>query len=49
MFRADWYLPVDSATIGYQRLHATQLNVLYRLTWKEIFRHIMIVLENKTT
>jgi len=35
--RAEWYPAVDPATIGYQRLHATQLDWLYRLTGKQIF------------
>jgi heparosan-N-sulfate-glucuronate 5-epimerase len=35
--KADWYPEVDPATIGYQRLHVTQLFMLYTLTGKEIF------------
>ncbi len=35
--KADWYPKVDPATIGYQRLHATQLEFLYKLTDKKIF------------
>lgn len=36
--RADWHPQIDPATIGYQRLHVTQLTMLHRLTGKEIFR-----------
>lgn len=35
---ADWYPEVDPATIGYQRLHVTQLNMMYKLTGDEVFR-----------
>jgi hypothetical protein len=28
---------INPATIGYQRLHATQLELLYKITGKEIF------------
>ncbi|KPJ58071.1 MAG: hypothetical protein AMJ46_14715 [Latescibacteria bacterium DG_63] len=36
--RADFYPDVDPATVGYHRLHITQLRMLYRLTRKEVFR-----------
>ncbi len=36
--RADWYPVIDPATVGYQRLHATQLHWLYVLTGKETFK-----------
>ncbi|MBC8526539.1 MAG: hypothetical protein ISS28_02285 [Candidatus Cloacimonetes bacterium] len=36
--KADWYPEIDPATIGYQRLHITQLEMLYRLTNEEIFK-----------
>jgi len=36
--KADWYPEVDPATIGYQRLHITQLEMLYKLTNEEIFK-----------
>lgn len=36
--KADWYPEIDPATIGYQRLHITQLEMLYRLTNQEIFK-----------
>ncbi|MCF8241919.1 MAG: D-glucuronyl C5-epimerase family protein [Melioribacteraceae bacterium] len=35
--KADWYPQVDPATIGYQRLHINQLDMLYKLTNKSIF------------
>lgn len=34
---AEWHPKVDPATISYQRLHVTQLTMLYRLTEKNIF------------
>lgn len=34
---ADWYPEIDPATIGYQRLHINQLEMLYKLSGKEIF------------
>ena len=36
--KSDWYPEIDPATIGYQRLHITQLEMLYRLTNEEIFK-----------
>lgn len=35
---AEWYPEVDPATIGYQRLHINQLEMLYKLTGKSIFK-----------
>jgi hypothetical protein len=35
---ADWYPTLNPATIGYQRLHATQLELLYYITQKEVFK-----------
>ncbi|RKY56046.1 MAG: hypothetical protein DRP93_02170 [Candidatus Neomarinimicrobiota bacterium] len=35
--KAEWYPNIDPATIGYQRLHATQLELLFRMTGKAIF------------
>lgn len=35
--KADWYPSVDPATIGYQRLHVNQLEMLYKLTGKNLF------------
>ncbi len=37
--KAEWYPDVDPATIGYQRLHATQLELLFLITGKEVFDH----------
>ena len=36
--KADWYPEIDPATIGYQRLHITQLEMLYKLTNEKIFQ-----------
>jgi len=36
--KAEWYPEVDPATIGYQRLHITQLKMLYRLTGEQLFK-----------
>lgn len=36
--RVPWYPDVDPATVGYQRLHATQLEMLYQLSGEETFR-----------
>ena len=36
--KAEWYPDIDPATIGYQRLHITQLEMLYKLTGTEVFR-----------
>jgi heparosan-N-sulfate-glucuronate 5-epimerase len=35
--QARWYPEVDPATLGYQRLHATQLRLLYHITGEKIF------------
>ena len=36
--KAKWYPEVDPATIGYQRLHITQIEMMYKLTGEEIFK-----------
>lgn len=36
--KADWYPAIDPSTIGYQRLHAIQLDALYHMTGQEIFK-----------
>lgn len=36
--QAAFHPKVDPATVGYHRLHVTQLNMLYQLTHREIFR-----------
>ena len=35
--KSDWYPEIDPATIGYQRLHITQLEMLYKLTGEVVF------------
>lgn len=35
--KAEWYPEIDPATIGYQRLHITQLEMLFKLTGEKIF------------
>jgi len=36
--QAPWYPKIDPATLGYQRLHVTQLRLLYRITGEKIFQ-----------
>ena len=36
--KAEWYPLIDPATVGYQRLHITQLEMLYKLTNEEVFK-----------
>ena len=35
---ANWYPLIDPATIGYQRLHINQLNMLYQITNIKLFK-----------
>lgn len=35
---ASWYPEIDPATISYQRLHVTQLDMMHRLTGEDIFK-----------
>jgi len=35
---AEWYPQIDPATVGYQRLHISQLDVMYHYTNNDIFR-----------
>jgi hypothetical protein len=35
--QAKWYPEIDPATVGYQRLHISQLEVLFRFTGDDIF------------
>ncbi len=35
--QAKWYPEIDPATVGYQRLHISQMDVLYRFTGNGIF------------
>jgi len=39
--QAEWYPAIDPATIGYQRLHINQLDMLYKLTKKPIFKEYL--------
>ncbi len=36
--KAEWYPEIDPATVGYQRLHIAQLNMLFQLTGEPIFQ-----------
>lgn len=47
--KADWYPEIDPATIGYQRLHATQLELLYKITGKEIFNSFVMQFRKQDT
>jgi len=46
---ADYYPEVDPATIGYQRLHITQLEMLYKLTNEEIFKEYADIFRKQDT
>lgn len=46
---AEWYPPVDPATIGYQRLHINQLDMLYKLTNKSIFKEYLEIFTKQDT
>jgi hypothetical protein len=44
--KADWYPDIDPATVGYQRLHISQMETMHQFTgektfqiFAEIFRH----------
>ena len=45
--KAEWYPAIDPATIGYQRLHVTQLNLMYNLTGEKIFKDYAIKFSNQ--
>ena len=47
--RASWHPETDPATISYQRLHITQLKMLYQLTGKEIFSRYAKIFESQDT
>ncbi|MBN2425567.1 MAG: hypothetical protein JXR46_14550 [Calditrichaceae bacterium] len=49
MCSAEWYPKIDPATIGYQRLHVTQLNMLYKLTGKEAFKEYARIFNSQDT
>lgn len=36
--KADWYPAIDPSTIGYQRLHAIQMDALFKMTGNDIFQ-----------
>ncbi|MBN2031130.1 hypothetical protein JW824_12930 [bacterium] len=36
--KAEWYPEIDPSTLGYQRLHIIQLNMLFQLTDEPIFK-----------
>ena len=37
--KADWYPQIDPATVSYQRLHISQLEVMYHYSGNDIFQH----------
>ena len=47
--RAKWHPEIDPATVGYQRLHVTQLKMLHQLTGKEIFSTYAKIFESQDT
>ena len=46
---APWYPKVDPATIQYQKLHITQLKMLYQLTKQEFFYDYMLKFDKQNT
>ena len=46
---AEWYPAIDPATIGYQRLHINQLDMLFKLTNKSIFKNYMKIFSKQDT
>uniref|UniRef100_UPI0032169847 D-glucuronyl C5-epimerase family protein n=1 Tax=uncultured Draconibacterium sp. TaxID=1573823 RepID=UPI0032169847 len=46
---APWYPKIDPATISYQKLHVTQLKMLYQLTNDEVFKKYMIKFDKQNT
>jgi hypothetical protein len=45
--QASWYPKIDPATKTYQYLHVIQLEVLYRLTGKELFKEYVDLFKNQ--
>jgi heparosan-N-sulfate-glucuronate 5-epimerase len=45
--RVEWYPRIDPATITYQHLHVIQMEVLYRLTGKEVFKKYSVLFKNQ--
>jgi len=39
--RAEWYPKIDPATVGYQRLHISQLEVMYKFSGNKTFKYYM--------
>lgn len=46
---APWYPKTDPATISYQKLHVTQLKMLYQLTKQEVFKNYMLTFDKQNT
>ncbi|WP_206082110.1 D-glucuronyl C5-epimerase family protein [Maribellus sediminis] len=46
---APWYPKVDPATIQYQKLHITQLKMLFKLTNEDVFQKYMLRFEKQNT
>lgn len=46
---AEWYPEIDPATIGYQRLHINQLEMLYKLIGKNIFKKYVEIFSKQDT
>lgn len=46
---ADFYPEIDPSTIRYQRLHMTQLLMLYKLTGKDIFKKYAEIFKSQDT
>jgi len=47
--KAEWYPSVDPATIGYQRLHVNQLEMLNKLTGKNLFSKYVEIFSKQDT
>jgi hypothetical protein len=46
---ADWYPEIDPATVGYQHLHIIQLEMLHKLTQREIFNQYAALFKKQDT
>ncbi len=47
--KASWYPKIDPATISYQKLHVTQLKMLYQLTNEEVFKKYMLKFDKQNS
>ena len=47
--KASWYPKVDPATISYQKLHVTQLKMLYQLTNEGLFKKYMLKFDKQNS